>query len=105
MSYQLLSIIKWLEQLQLPCIVKKITGFDCPGCGFQRSAIALLKGNIGESFSLYPPLLPIIFLFILLVAYLLLKWQKGYLHLKYAYIFCTVVIVVSYAIKLFSLLG
>jgi hypothetical protein len=105
MNYQLLSIINWLEQHQLPCVIKKITGFDCPGCGFQRSGIALLKGDVGESFRLYPPLIPIIFLFTLLIAYLSKKWQKGYLHLKYAYIFCAVVIVVNYMVKLFSLLN
>jgi hypothetical protein len=105
MNYQLLSIVTWLEQHQLPCILKKLTGMDCPGCGIQRSSIALLKGNVGESFMLYPPLIPIIFLFTLLIAYLLFKWQKGYLHLKYAYIFCTAVIMVNYVVKLFSLLN
>jgi hypothetical protein len=102
MYYQL-SIINWLQQHQLPCIFKKVTHFDCPGCGFQRSFIELLKGNLGESFRLYPPLLPILLLFTVLVAYLAIKWQKGYLHLKYAYIFCATAIIANYIFKLCSL--
>ncbi len=101
-NYQL-SIINWLEQYQLPCLFKKITHVDCPGCGFQRSGIALLKGNLVESFWVYPPLIPILLLFVLLIAYLVLKWQKGDLHLKYAYLFCASVIVINYIFKLTQL--
>jgi hypothetical protein len=105
MNHQLLTITNWLEQHQLPCILKKLTSFDCPGCGIQRSSIALLKGYVGESFRLYPPLFPIIFLFTMLITYLLLKWEKGYLHLKYTYIFCAAAIIVNYIFKFFSLLN
>jgi len=28
------------------CIVKKATGFDCPGCGSQRAIHALLQGQL-----------------------------------------------------------
>ncbi len=60
------DIIHWLEKHQLPCIIKKITHFDCPGCGLQRSCIALLKGNAVESFKMYPALIPMLLFFILL---------------------------------------
>lgn len=38
----------------LPCYFKHFTGFDCPGCGFQRSVIALIQGDFIKSFHLYP---------------------------------------------------
>jgi hypothetical protein len=101
----MLSIINWLENHQLPCIFKKLIHFDCPGCGFQRSIIALLKGNFGESFKLYPPLVPILLLFSLLATYLILKWKNGYIHLKYMYITCTVFIIVNYFYKLIYILN
>lgn len=28
------------------CLLKKLTGFDCPACGFQRALHALLHGEI-----------------------------------------------------------
>ena len=54
MKLTFLNIITWLEQRELPCLFKKYFNFDCPGCGFQRSIIALMKGNVGESFLLFP---------------------------------------------------
>lgn len=29
-----------------PCLFKKLTGFSCPGCGFQRALHAALHGDI-----------------------------------------------------------
>jgi Protein of unknown function (DUF2752) len=101
MYYQL-SIINWLKQHQLPCIFKKITHFDCPGCGFQRSFIELLRGNVEESFKVYPALIPILMLFIILVLHLSKKMPNGTKVLKFSYIFCISVILVSYIYKIIN---
>jgi hypothetical protein len=50
----------WLKAHLLPCPFKYITGIDCPGCGFQRSVLALLKGDVHQSFLLYPPTIPLL---------------------------------------------
>ena len=47
----------------LPCAYKSFFGIDCPLCGFQRSFIQLMKGNFGESFALYPPLVFVLLMF------------------------------------------
>ena len=44
-----MGIIDWLQKHMIPCFSKKYLGIECPGCGLQRSFIALLKGNIVES--------------------------------------------------------
>ncbi len=31
------------------CTFKVITGYDCPGCGFQRALHALLHGHVAEA--------------------------------------------------------
>ena len=31
------------------CMLKILTGYDCPGCGAQRSLHALLHGHVGEA--------------------------------------------------------
>jgi Protein of unknown function (DUF2752) len=103
--FHFLSIITWLEQHQFACLFKKLTHLDCPGCGIQRSIIELLKGNILESIKLYPPTIPILFLFALLGSYLIIKWNKGYLHLKYTYLFCAAIIVANYFYKIFLMLN
>ncbi len=64
MHFSFLDIISWLEQKELPCLFKKYFHFDCPGCGFQRSIIALLKGNITESFLLFPTTIALLIFFV-----------------------------------------
>ena len=53
----------WMfEELMLPCLTKKYLGFDCPGCGLQRSIVFLLHGDFGEAFHMYPAIYAIIIL-------------------------------------------
>ena len=54
--------INWLQKHLLPCPFKYVTGIDCPGCGFQRSVVQLLKGNFDQSWALYPGTIPLIVL-------------------------------------------
>lgn len=100
MAFYLLNITSWLESHQIPCIFRSFTHFDCPGCGVQRSLVLLLKGDVAGSFFMYPALMPIILLFALLILHVLLKIRNGAAILKYMYIFCTGIIVVSYIYKL-----
>ena len=93
-------IVSWLEQHQLPCVFKAITHFDCPGCGMQRSFVALLKGNLEESFLLYPALIPILILFSLLAAKLIFKKEQYNTALKYLFFFCASIVLVSYIYKI-----
>ncbi|TDG37187.1 DUF2752 domain-containing protein [Pedobacter changchengzhani] len=57
--------MNWLQNYLIPCPFKALTGIDCPGCGFQRSFLALLQGNFTQSWHLYPPTLPILLLFVI----------------------------------------
>ena len=98
--FYFLNIITWLEKHQLTCIFKKLTHFDCPGCGIQRSLILLLQGNWWSSFKMYPALLPVIFLFAFLILHLIRRFKQGPEILKFLYIFCVVIILVSYIYKI-----
>lgn len=102
MTFFLLNITSWLESHQLPCPFKQLTHLDCPGCGFQRSVVLLLKGDIPGSFFMYPALIPILLLFTMLVLHVILKFRNGANILKYMYFFCTGIILVSYIYKLLS---
>jgi len=47
------------ESAPLPqCVFKRLTGFDCPGCGTQRAIHALLHGRVGEAWRLNAALFP-----------------------------------------------
>ncbi|MBE9666853.1 DUF2752 domain-containing protein [Mucilaginibacter boryungensis] len=95
-----LSLIKWLQTFLIPCPFKKLTGIDCPGCGFQRSFLALLQGDISKSFQLYPATIPL--LLVTLYTIIDARWsidRKDYLK-KTLYIGTAAVIIVSYVVKM-----
>lgn len=73
---------------------------DCPGCGMQRSFLLLLKGDLAASFNMYPALIPVLLLFTLLSFHLAKKLKNGAVMLKYSYIFCAGIILLSYIYKL-----
>jgi hypothetical protein len=99
MTFSLLDISNWLEAHELPCMFKALTHFDCPGCGMQRSFILLLKGDVTGSFFMYPALVPVLVLFVFLILHVTLKFRQGPSILKFAYIICAGIILVSYIYK------
>lgn len=50
------------------CVVKALTGYDCPSCGGQRALHALLHGRVGEAF-LFNPFLVVAVPYLLLLVY------------------------------------
>lgn len=97
-----MSLISWLENNMLACPYKKYLGIDCLGCGMQRSFVALLKGNLIESFYLYPALIPMLFMFVFLIIHLIFKFKNGGTWLKYTFFFVVAIVVVSFVIKLIN---
>lgn len=95
-----LLFISWLQGHLLPCPFKYITGIDCPGCGFQRSLLALLKGDIHQSFLLYPPTMPLLITatWWLIDSLFKLDTRKSLVK-KTMFIVVALIITVSYAFK------
>ncbi len=96
------DFIHWLENHMGSCFYKSHFGVECPGCGMQRSFIELLKGNLTESFFLYPALLPIIFTLVFLILHIIYKYKNGALILKISFIFTASTMIISYIIKLIT---
>ena len=99
-----LLFIGWLQDHLLPCPFKYLTGLDCPGCGFQRSVLALFKGDIQQSFSFYPPTIPLLIVFAWWAADAVFKIDTTkHLGKKTLFISASAFILVSYAIKMATL--
>lgn len=94
-----MSVITWLENNMLECFYVKHFNHECPGCGFQRAIIELLKGNIVESFYFYPALLPILIMFVVLVLHIIFKFKNGANWLKYMFIFNNIIVLISFFLK------
>lgn len=84
----------------LPCPIKYLIQLDCPGCGFQRSFIALISGNFGESFTLYPPTIPFLISFIAGVSTTILKGDTNAKLLKAMYMITGIIVLANYIYKI-----
>ena len=51
----------------LPCLNKKLFGFECMGCGMQRSISLLFQGEFIAAFYMYPAIYALIPLAIIII--------------------------------------
>ena len=83
----------------LPCAYKSLFGIDCPICGFQRALVWLLNGDFTQSFSIYPPLLPVVVLMVIFSLHLFKRKLISRKFLNYYSLFVLTFISVNYIIK------
>ena len=103
MNFVLLyNITGWLERNMLQCPSKKYLHIECFGCGFQRSFIAFLKGDIATSLKLYPATIPLLFTFFYTVLHLVFKFKNGAKIIQISFIATSLIIVISFIIKIFQ---
>ena len=89
-----------MDEYMLPCLNKKYLGFECMGCGIQRSISLLFKGEFIEAFYMYPAIYPLIALlgFLVLNQFTNLKFaNKAVIFLA---ILTVATIIISYTIKM-----
>jgi hypothetical protein len=95
-----LDVTKWLQNNLIPCPFKKITGFDCPLCGLQRSVIALLQGEINKSLHLYPATIPLFAVAAFSILDSRYSFNKSRYIKKCLYVFTGIIIAGSYLFKM-----
>jgi len=97
----LINLVDWLQNHLITCPFKALTGIDCPGCGFQRSFLALVQGDLSKSWSLYPPTIPLLFLFISAGILYQFQFKQRSLIFRVLVIVIGNFVVVSYVHKVF----
>ena len=65
------------EQYMMPCLNKKIFGFDCLGCGLQRAVNLLFHGEFVAAFKMYAAVYPLILLFVFIGVNLFFKFKSA----------------------------
>jgi hypothetical protein len=88
------------EEHMLQCPLREMTGFDCPGCGFQRSFMALINGDVVQSLELFPGLIPMLLMFVLLGIHLIFKLKNGPGLLKWNFVLVGALVFGNFVYKL-----
>ena len=84
----------------LPCLNKKYLGFECMGCGLQRSVSLILKGEFVEAFIMYPAIYPLILLFAVLITNQFISFKYANKSIIFLAILTVSTIIISYLIKI-----
>jgi hypothetical protein len=92
-------MIDWLEHHLLSCFFKSHFGISCPGCGMQRSFIALLKGNITESIQYHIALIPFIITVLLLFIQLQVKFKNGGYWVMWSFIITCATTLIQFVVR------
>ena len=96
---KLLSI--QLEDYMLPCLNKKYFGFECMGCGLQRSIALIFKGQFLDAFFMYPAIYTIIALFGFIILNHFKNFKFGNKIIIILAISNVIIIIGSYLLKLY----
>lgn len=94
-------LIKGIEDYMLPCLNKKYLGFECMGCGLQRSVVLLLKGQLIDAFFMYPAVYTILALFGFLIVNHFKNFKFGNKIIIILALLNVAVIIGSYLLKLY----
>jgi hypothetical protein len=94
--------IDWVANHLLSCPLKQTFGLDCPGCGFQRSILLLIKGDFNSSLKMYPATVPILTLLLFLPTHLKFDFKNGARLIKGLYIGIALIILFNYILKIYT---
>lgn len=87
------------EKYMLPCLNKKLFGFECMGCGLQRSLNFLIHGEFIEAFKMYPAIYTLIPLAITIGVSFFYKVKNINRIINILAIASVLIIIVSFIIK------
>lgn len=65
-----------LTKMGIPCPVRLITGFQCPGCGISRMLMALIRLDFAEAFRYNP----VVLLTLPIILFCVIRSDVGYIR-------------------------
>lgn len=91
-----------MEEYMLPCLNKKLLGFDCLGCGMQRAIALIFQGEFVAAFNMYPAIYSLITLFLFIGINIFFKFKHSNKIISALAIITVATILVSFIIKLIN---
>ncbi|MDA9303688.1 DUF2752 domain-containing protein [Flavobacteriaceae bacterium] len=83
----------------IPCLSKTLFGFECMGCGFQRSLVLIWKGHFIDAFFMYAAIYPLLILLAYLILTRFYKFKNYRKGINWLSITSIAAIIISYTIK------
>lgn len=84
----------------IECSWKTYFGIECLTCGFQRSFWLLLKGDLINSFYVFPATVPFLLTVLITILHIKFKFRKGTFWILGMFITTVVLISVNYVVKI-----
>lgn len=88
------------EDYMLPCLNKKLFGVECLGCGIQRAAVLVFRGEYTAAFIMYPAIYSLFLLALFLIFNLFVKFKHDYFIKMSLIVLNVAIIIISYFIKM-----
>ncbi|WP_426327564.1 DUF2752 domain-containing protein [Pedobacter sp. R-06] len=96
------SFLDWIGEHLFTCPFRAYLGFDCPGCGLQRSVLALFRGDLMASIKFYPATIPLIFVMLFTIVHLKVDFKFGAQLIKIVFACVAVIILINYIYKIYT---
>lgn len=84
----------------IPCINKKLFGYECLGCGTQRALVLLFKGEFNAAFHMFPAIFTTILFFAVLGLHFIDKSRNYHKVIISLAIINAVIMIISYIFKI-----
>ena len=88
-----------LENYMIPCLSKTLFGFECMGCGFQRSLLMIWRGHFVEALYMYAAIYPLLILLGYITMTRFYKFKNYRKGTNWLSIISIATIIISYTIK------
>ncbi len=93
-----------MEEYMIPCMNKKMFGFDCPGCGTQRALNFLIHGDFVAAFQMFPAIYTTILMLVFVGLHFVDK-SRNYLKIViYLAVLNTLIVLGVYFYKLATII-
>jgi hypothetical protein len=91
-----------MKEYMMPCLTKKFLGFECFGCGIQRSLVLILEGDFLGAFYMYPAIYVIIIFFGFVLINLFKSFKYANKLINSFGILTVIIIITNFLIKLLN---
>lgn len=92
-------LVLQIEDYMLPCVNKALFGFECMGCGIQRSLYLIVQGEFLAAFFMYPAIYPLALLLATISINIFKKIKYYNKIITILAVITVITIIVSFTIK------